>query len=333
MKKGLIISLFLLCFALFGCSKNKGFTQTIYAFDTTVTVSIYEGTEANLNELVDMFYDLHKLTDSYHAYDGITNVYKINEGIKAGITSFNVSNDLAYLLAFPAGASVTSEEANLVYSDKIMLGIGTLTGLWKDAIKTKKLPDESTIGEIVEEIREGKYNYSIDLKNNILTVPVGSKVCIDLGSIVKGYATFKAKQFLESVNINKYLIDCGSSSILLGEKANGKSFNVGVRGSDYIIKNVKNCYIGTASILERNAEINGKIYHHIIDPQTGYPTSSYDTIVVKSSEADIDLTDLLATYLMINPDAIDELSKINKYKGYHIYFFNNGNLEKEVEIQ
>ena len=340
MKKILIILLFLASFSLFGCSKSKGFTKTIYVFDTTVTIYLYEGTEDNLNDIVDILNKLHKLTDAYHPYEGITNIYTINEAIKNGETSFEIDWDLASILLMPK-KTYSIYDGGIIkklgtYEDVIMLGIGNLTNIWKEAIASKAIPQEGKIQEIVEEIDSEKYDYTISSKT--LTVDSNSNVCFDVGSVTKGYAATKIKEYLGTKGINKYMIDFGQSTILLGEKANGKGFNVGVNGTNYVIEDLSYCFVGTASVLEQKPEIDGKIYHHIIDPKTGYPTNTYDTVVVVSNVISVDYTDLLATFLMIRPEKAHEIASAmvgtcGTGKVFSIYFFKDGNLVDRVGIQ
>ena len=98
MKKILIFILFLSLFTLFGCSKNQGFTKTIYVFDTTVTINLYEGNESNLDDIVDILNYYNKLTDAYHTYDGTTNVKSINDNIKSGSTEIELEVDDKFAL-------------------------------------------------------------------------------------------------------------------------------------------------------------------------------------------------------------------------------------------
>ena len=168
MKKILTFMLFISLFSLFGCSKNKGFTKTIYVFDTTVTINLYEGEESNLDDIIDILNYYHKLTDAYHTYDGITNVKKVNDEIKSGQTDLVISKDLASVLDIPIG--IVNILGSFLQIDKsIMLGIGDLTNLWKEAISKMQLPNEDTINQVVQDIKDGKYNY-ID-KNGKLLIP------------------------------------------------------------------------------------------------------------------------------------------------------------------
>ena len=329
MKKVLIFILFLSFFSLFGCTKSKGFTKTIFVFDTTVTINLYEGDEANVDDIVDILNYYHKLTDAYHTYEGMTNVKSINDGIKQGTTSFDLDQELAYMLMFPAYQSILNPAPrDLIYYDAIMLALGELTNLWKQAIAAKSLPEDAVLNQIATNLDEGLYNYTIE-DNSVLKVEEGSKVEFDLGSITKGFASAKINNYLSSKHISKFMIDLGQSTILLGEKSNGKGFNVGVNGTNYVLKDQKKCYIGTASILEQKAEIDGKIYHHIIDPKTLFPTNTYETVVVIMPWANFDFSDMLATYLMICPEKAQNVC--NYYQGAKVYFFNNGVLVNEVK--
>ena len=327
MKKILTFMLFISLFSLFGCSKNKGFTKTIYVFDTTVTINLYEGEESNLDDIIDILNYYHKLTDAYHTYDGITNVKKVNDEIKSGQTDLVISKDLASVLDIPIG--IVNILGSFLQIDKsIMLGIGDLTNLWKEAISKMQLPNEDTINQVVQDIKDGKYNYTVSVNQNdgLLKVDENSKVQFDLGAITKGYVSTIIHNYLVENNIKKYMIDLGQSTILVGEKENGKGFNILVNGTNYVLKDVKNSFIGTASILEQKTIINGKTYHHIIDPTTGYPTDTYDTVVVVTPMLNYDKTDLLSTFLMINPDAASFFDGANLDNPYHIHFFKDGKL-------
>jgi len=331
MKKVLIFILFLASFSLFGCTKSKGFTKTIFVFDTTVTINLYEGEQSNLDDIVDILNYYHKLTDAYHTYDGLTNVKSINDSIKSGQTEIEISNDLASILRVPKDVDAFFHN-NIKTSDVVMLGIGELTNIWKDAIKNKELPNEDTITQIVQDINDGKYNYEVTTSatKSVIAVEDNSKVQFDLGAITKGYVATIVHNYLVEKDIKKYMIDLGQSTILVGEKENGKGFNVLVSGTNYVLKNVKNSFIGTASILEQKTTINGKTYHHIIDPSAGYPTDTYDTVVVVTPMFNYDKTDLLSTFLMINPNALSFFDGTNLDYDYHIHFFKDGKLVNGV---
>jgi thiamine biosynthesis lipoprotein len=117
----------------------------------------------------------------------------------------------------------------------------------------------------------------------------GNKVTINgygnigLVGISKGYATAKAKEYLESEGISSYYIDAGHSSIALGSK-NGDYLNVGLSkpySNGYICKiKEKNLVISCSSPQNQYIKIDNNYYHHLLNPFTGYPSNTFDSVFV-----------------------------------------------------
>ena len=131
---------------------------------------------------------------------------------------------------------------------------------------------------------------------------------IDLGAVAKGYALDKVKQYLDSKNYTKYLVDAGSSSILLGEKNGGKDFKIKVSNLDNTYLKLKNCFISTSSYDKQAVEIDGVNYSHIINPVNGSAINENDAVIVISDKGY--LGDILSTaFINESIDSIKELEK------------------------
>ena len=92
---------------------------------------------------------------------------------------------------------------------------------------------------------------------------------IDLGAFAKGYVLSIIKNYLNENNVSEYLIDSGSSSILLGNKPNDKKFNVGLKYIPGNYLSIRSTSIGTSSIYEQLKEIDGIKYLNLSNFKTG----------------------------------------------------------------
>lgn len=103
---------------------------------------------------------------------------------------------------------------------------------------------------------------------------------LDLGGIAKGYAADQAVSILREQGVKNAIISLGGNVYTLGRNPQGKPWRIGVQNPE----NERNTFIGvietgdetlvTSGAYERYLEVGGKVYHHIIDPATGYPAES-----------------------------------------------------------
>lgn len=101
-------------------------------------------------------------------------------------------------------------------------------------------------------------------------------VKIDLGAIAKGYAIGQAAKVLRDQGVTSALIDAGGDIYALGTKAS-ELWKVGIRNprGDKILGylEVQDLAVMGSGDYERFFEREGKRYHHIFDPKTGYPAA------------------------------------------------------------
>ena len=115
------------------------------------------------------------------------------------------------------------------------------------------------------------------------------------------------KDYLKNNNSKQYLINGGSSSLLLGEK-NTKDglYTIGLKDLNNAFLKLKNCFISTSSISEQGVKIGDVTYSHIINPNDGSAINLNDAIVVISDSGA--LGDALSTSMMNN--TVDEIKAI-----------------------
>ena len=116
---------------------------------------------------------------------------------------------------------------------------------------------------------------SSDLGNEVrLKNPDAS---IDLGGIAKGYIADKMKAFLTENGALEGTINLGGNVLCLGPKSDGNSYKIGIQnpfheqGSILATLEVTNESVVSSGVYQRYIRVDDKIYHHILNPSTGYP--------------------------------------------------------------
>ena len=126
---------------------------------------------------------------------------------------------------------------------------------------------------------------------------------IDLGGIAKGYASAQAEQILRSHGIQSALLDLGRNITVIGTKPDGSNWRIAVQdpvnsNGTVGVLSLQDCSAVTSGGYQRYFEQDGVVYHHIIDPRTGYPANSgliSATVVCSDST----LADLLSTAVFV----------------------------------
>lgn len=126
-------------------------------------------------------------------------------------------------------------------------------------------------------------------------------MAIDLGAVGKGIACDVVKETLAETEIQGAVISIGGSILAYGDKGNGKNWHIGIqnpRGAQGDVLGVvdveANTIISTSGDYEKYFEADGKRYHHIFNPVTGYPADSGLISVTIISDNGL-LTDALST--------------------------------------
>jgi thiamine biosynthesis lipoprotein len=157
-----------------------------------------------------------------------------------------------------------------------------VTELWGFSTDTPKLPTPEQIAE-----RLAKVDYrQIVITDGTLTSD-GSGVGIELGGIAKGYAVGQGAKVLKEQGITSAIIDAGGDVYAIG-KRDGRPWKVGIRhprkeGILGYVEVEDKAVMGSGDY-ERFFIQDGKRYHHIIDPKTGYPASELTSVTVIHSD-------------------------------------------------
>ncbi len=305
MKKlfSLILILIFVLLSFCSCDRNiYPLSSTQIMMDTVITVTIYDGDDDVLSGAMKLCRKYEKLLSK--TVEG-SDVYNINHSNGKPV---EVSSDTVELLNI---ALDIAKNSNGAFDPTVL----PLVEVW-DIMNSESAPEATKITEVMKTV--GYENILID--GNLVTAKNGAR--LDLGGIAKGFIADKLKVYLKENKVKSAIINLGGNTLLVGNK-NGKDFTVGVQkpfGKQDelcgIIKTSDKTAV-TSGVYQRYFEQNGKIYHHIIDTKTGYPSDNglYAVTVVTDSSS---IADGLSTAcLVLGVEKGKELAK--KYNAELIF--------------
>ena len=167
--------------------------------------------------------------------------------------------------------------------------LGAVSDLWSFGSKPV-IPDEARLTDALSHSGYGK----VILSDGSITLTDKNTV-VDFGASGKGIALDRVKDYLDTAEVTRAVISVGGSVLLYGDG----DFTVGIKNpfgaSGYAARlTVNEICVSTSGSYEQSFEYDGRKYHHILDPKTGYPAESGVVSTTVVSESGI-LSDALST--------------------------------------
>lgn len=264
---------------------------TFVVYDATVNKTVSESFFA-MNTLVSA--EVTGMT----AKDDCREIERIVSELDTETLSRTAENSAVYMLNKNGGGEIdkkTAEYFSLLLDVCEKSGgafdftLGGVSDLWNFG-SNPVIPDESALADALS--RSG-YKKVILSENGI---SFSDSLIIDFGAAGKGIALDEIRNHLETSEAKRAVVAVGGSVLLYGD---GK-FTVGIRNPEgnsgsYLAKLKTNaCCVSTSGSYEQSFEENGRIYHHILDPKTGYPVDNEVVSVTIISDSGL-LSDALST--------------------------------------
>ena len=305
--KRLTCLFFALCLLLSGCAQLQEPTQKQYTatfltlFDTVTTVvgrsESEEAFQLQAQKIHDALLEYHQLFDIYNDYDGLNNLKTIND--QAGIAPVKVDRRIIDLL-------LDCRELYDATDGRVNVAMGSVLSLWHHARNDSMDDPEHAYLPDTAALKEASSHVSFD---TILIDEAASTVYIsdpmqslDVGAIAKGWAV---ERVLKNAPAG-LLVSVGGNVRATGPKPlEDAPWVVGVQAPDGERNEfLHTLYLSYGSVVssgdyQRYYTVDGARYHHIIDPDTLYPSAYWRAVTVlceDSGEADA-----LSTALMTLP--------------------------------
>lgn len=174
--------------------------------------------------------------------------------------------------------------------------------LWAIGTENPRVPQS---GEILGALEKTGYENMILNEEDCTVEFKKDGMQIDLGGIAKGYAANRAAEILKNAGIKSALLDLGGNVYAVGQRSDGQRWRVGLqtpwktRGEYFKTVSVSDTSVVTSGAYERYFEDNSEIYHHILNPENGYPSKSgiQSATVICTDSA---LADALSTAVFVS---------------------------------
>ncbi len=261
--------------------------QFLELFDTVTQVVAYVDSKQKFERQVEMIQEdlavYHQLYDIYNDYPGINNLKAINDN--AGKQALKVDQKIIDLLLF-------GKEVYKLTDGKVNIAFGAVLSIWHN-YRTEGTMHPRAAGLPPYELLEAASLHTdidkIIIDEVLSTVYLADpEMSLDVGAIAKGYATEQVSQNAKERGFVSGLVSVGGNVRVIGAKGeNGELWNVGIQNPDMKNgeANLHIAYLAEKSLVTsgnyiRYYTVDGKEYHHIIDPDTLYPSEYFIAVTI-----------------------------------------------------
>lgn len=281
-----LCALLLACALLGGCASvlavggQRQYSACFLSlFDTVTTVVGYADSEDAFRTQAQKIYDdllfYHRLFDIYEEYEGITNLKTVNDS--AGIAPVTVDKEIIALLKdcrsyYEAGGG------------RVNVCMGAVLTLWRDAREegrtdpaNARLPDEAALRAAAEHMDFDDVVIDEAASTVFLADPL---LRLDVGAVAKGWA---AQRVIERAP-EGILLSVGGNVCANGARSDSSPWRIGIEdpngGESLCTLALRQGSVVSSGDYQRFYQVNGRNYHHIIDPNTLYPAAFWRAVTV-----------------------------------------------------
>lgn len=247
-------------FLLAGCSREA--SRVEFLLGTICTIRISGGNESDLDAAFTRIRQIEAMM-SRHASD--SEVSRID---RSGADGIQLSMETCRVIKKALDFGRLSEGL-------FDITIAPVAELWGFETEKAGIPPAAALNAVLSKV---DYRQVRILDGCRLTTAPGQR--IDLGGIAKGYASDEVAAVLQEAGVKRALINLGGNVFAFGKKKDGRPWKLGIQdpleqtGTVIGTLDVEGGAVVTSGIYERFVEQGGKKYHHLLDPNTGYPIAN-----------------------------------------------------------
>ena len=293
-----------LCLLAGGCAVGgpQRYTEEFYgAFDTVITLTAYLEDEQDFEQLAQLAQQrltaYSQMYDIYVPYAGVKGLYQVNE--QAGQGPVEVEPQVIELLQF-------AQECYELTEGRVNVAMGSVLRIWHDLREAAgqdpdnaRLPQEAQLREAAEHTKIE--DMVLDAENNTVELR-DPAMRLDVGSVAKGYAVQRVTEELKQAGYTDFVLSAGGNVEAAGTPPDRPTWSVGIEdprqtGALAATVEVTDEAVVTSGGYQRFYTVDGRQYHHIVDPDTLYPAEKMLSATV--IYPDSGLADCMSTALFL----------------------------------
>lgn len=312
----IVVILAVLSLVLSSCRKAPESEYTKYSeiffgtFNTLTQIVGYCKSEQEFKEhfekMRSRFEELHKLYDIYNDYEGINNIKTINDN--AGIKPVKVDKEIIDLILF-------AKDWHAKTGGRTNIAMGAVLSIWHGYREQGESEPWNAKLPPMEELREAnKYTdinkVVVDEENSTVYLE-DSKMRLDVGAIAKGFATELVVKEAVADGFTSGIISSGGNIRVLGKplEVARVRWGIGIQNPDKMPITaeenlldtifVNNAAVVSSGEYQRYYVVEGKVVHHLIDPDTLMPGEYYRAVTIVAEDSG--MADFLSTTVFLLP--------------------------------
>ena len=275
------------------CSRQEQeFHYSLFTFGTLVDITLYGTDQATADAA---FEKLQADFDRYHQqWSPWTqgDLATLNNALQAS-RSTELAESLRELV-------INSVQLSTLTDGYYNPAIGKLINLWQFHRYQEEGIAPPDAGAIAKLVASAPSMDDIKVEDGFIKSD-NPDVLLNFGAYAKGFAIELGLQTIKTFGIENAIINAGGDLGAIGKRGN-RPWNIGIRHprADSILASVQlkeNESVFTSGDYERVYFHDGKRYHHILDPRTGYPTANAQSVTV--IHEDPGFADAIATALFV----------------------------------
>lgn len=282
----LILVLFSVCSPK---SKLQSYQVTRFAMGTVIEITVLDDSEKHAYESIDAaFEEISRIGSLFYEGNPESPLYEFSHR-----TSNNVRMPNEVLRLIQRGLKI-SELTDGCFD----MTVGIILPLYNFKTESPAPPALEEIDALLPYVDYRSLN--VDLERSVL-MSASPKTMLTTGGIAKGYGVDRAIAILKDKGVKGALVNAGGDLRAL-PRGDGKKWRVGIQDPRNFKKMLKIIEIDSGAVItsgdyQKYFIYKGKRYHHLINPKTGLPADSCQSVTILAPTAE--MADALATGIFV----------------------------------